>query len=55
MLTAAINSVVRTLLSTVLGVAVSALVAYVLSRKELIGRKFIYGLFPCHLCTSPRV
>ena len=45
MLTAAINSVLRTLLSTVLGVGVSALVAYVLSRKELIGRKFITGYF----------
>ena len=41
MLTAAINSVVRTLLSTVLGVAVSALIAYVLSRSALNGRRFI--------------
>lgn len=45
MLTAAINSVLRTLLSTVLGVGISALVAYVLSRRELIGRKFITGYF----------
>lgn len=45
MLTAAINSVVRTLLSTVLGVAVSALIAYVLSRRELIGRRFITAYF----------
>ena len=45
MLTAAINSVVRTLLSTVLGVVVSALIAYVLSRRELIGRRFITAYF----------
>ena len=45
MLTAAINSVLRTVLSTVLGVFVSAMIAYVLSRKDLIGRKFITGYF----------
>lgn len=45
MLSAAINSVLRTLLSTVFGVGISALVAYVLSRKELIGRKFITSYF----------
>jgi len=43
--TAAFNSVMRTLLATVLGVGVSALVAYVLSRKELIGKKFITAYF----------
>lgn len=43
--TAAINSVLRTVLSTVLGVFFSALIAYVLSRKELIGRKFITVYF----------
>lgn len=41
MVTATVNSVMRTLLATVLGVFVSALIAYVLSRKELIGKKFI--------------
>lgn len=42
---AAFNSVLRTLLATVTGVAVSSLIAYVLSRKELVGRKFITGYF----------
>lgn len=45
MLTAAINSVLRTLISTVLGVLVSSLIAYVLSRKELVGRRFITAYF----------
>lgn len=45
MMTAAFNSVARTLISTVLGVAFAALVAFVLSRKELIGRKFISAYF----------
>ena len=45
MLTAAVNSVLRTLIATVLGVLVGSLIAYVLSRKELIGRKFITGYF----------
>ena len=45
MLTAAVNSVLRTLISTILGVGVSALIAYVLSRKELIGRRFITAYF----------
>lgn len=42
---AAVNSVARTAISTVLCVFISALIAYVLSRKELIGRKFITGYF----------
>ncbi|MFV0399407.1 MAG: carbohydrate ABC transporter permease [Oscillospiraceae bacterium] len=45
MLTAAINSVLRTLIATVLGVFTSSLIAYVLSRKELVGRKFITAYF----------
>ena len=45
MLTAAINSVVRTVASTVLNVFFAAMVAYVLSRKELIARKFITAYF----------
>lgn len=45
MATAAVNSVLRTVLSTVLGVALSSLVAYVLSRKELVGKKFITAYF----------
>ena len=45
MLTAAVNSLLRTLIATVLGVLVGSLIAYVLSRKELIGRKFITGYF----------
>lgn len=43
--TAAINSVLRTVISTVLGVVVGSLIAYVLSRKELVGRKFITAYF----------
>ncbi len=45
MLTAAINSVTRTLLATLTGVFFSSLIAYVISRKELIGRKFITVYF----------
>ncbi|WP_099203851.1 carbohydrate ABC transporter permease [Scatolibacter rhodanostii] len=45
MVTATVNSVLRTVLATVLGVFVSALIAYVLSRKELVGRKFITVYF----------
>lgn len=45
MLTAAINSVLRTLIATILGVFTSSLIAYVLSRKELVGRKFITAYF----------
>jgi len=45
MLTAAINSVARTVASTVLNVFFAAMVAYVLSRKELIARKFITAYF----------
>lgn len=45
MVTAAVNSVLRTALSTVLGIFVGSMIAYVLSRKELVGRKFITGYF----------
>ncbi len=45
MATAAFNSILRTVLSTVLGVAISSLVAYVLSRKDLVGKKFITAYF----------
>lgn len=45
MLTAAVNSVSRTLLSTVIGVFTASLIGFVLSRKELIGRKFITTYF----------
>ena len=45
MLTAAVNSVLRTVLSTVLNVFFASMVAYVLSRKELIARKFITAYF----------
>ena len=45
MLPATINSVLRTVLSTVFGVLVGSLIAYVLSRKELVGRKFITTYF----------
>ena len=43
--TAAVNSVLRTALSTILGVLVGSLIAYVLSRKELVGRKAITVYF----------
>lgn len=43
--TAAVNSVLRTVLSTLLGVLVGSMIAYVLSRRELIGRKFITAYF----------
>ena len=45
MLIAAINSVLRTLVATALGVLVSSLIAYVLSRRELLFRRFITGYF----------
>lgn len=43
--TAAVNSVLRTVLSTIFGVLVGSLIAYVLSRRELVGRKFITAYF----------
>ena len=45
MVTAAINSVLRTLISTVLGVLLGSMIAYVLSRKELVAKKFITSYF----------
>ena len=45
MLTAAFNSVARTLLATVLSVFFASMIAYVLSRQELVGRKFITAYF----------
>lgn len=45
MLTAVFNSVARTLLATVTGVFFAAMIAYVLSRSELVGRRFITGYF----------
>jgi putative aldouronate transport system permease protein len=45
LLTAAINSVSRTVLATVTGVFVSALVGYVLSRPEFLWRKFATRFF----------
>ena len=45
MLIAAINSVLRTLISTVLGVLIGSMIAYVLSRKELVAKKFITSYF----------
>lgn len=45
MVTAAVNSVLRTFLSTALGILIGSMIAYVLSRKELVGRKFITGYF----------
>ena len=44
-LTAAVNSVLRTVISTVFGVLIGSMIAYVLSRKELVGRKFITSYF----------
>lgn len=41
----AVNSVTRTLLATVLGVFISALVGYVLSRPEFLWRKFVTRYF----------
>ncbi|WP_455620241.1 carbohydrate ABC transporter permease [Eisenbergiella sp.] len=45
MITAAVNSVLRTVISTFLGVLIGSMIAYVLSRKELIGRKLITTYF----------
>lgn len=42
---AAANSVLRTVIATVLGVFVGSLIAYVLSRKELVGKKFFTTFF----------
>lgn len=42
---AAVNSVLRTAIATVLGVLISSLIAYVLSRRELIGKKFFTSFF----------
>lgn len=43
--TAAVNSVLRTVISTFLGVLLGSMIAYVLSRRELIGRRFITAYF----------
>lgn len=43
--TGAVNSVLRTLIATVLGVLSSSIIGYVLSRKELVGRKWITSYF----------
>ncbi|NLD47134.1 MAG: carbohydrate ABC transporter permease [Clostridiaceae bacterium] len=45
LVTAAINSVLRTLLSTVFGVFISAVIAFVLSRQEFLWRKFVTRYF----------
>ena len=45
LLTGAVNSILRTVLATVLGVFVSALVGYVLSRPEFLWRKFATRYF----------
>lgn len=42
---AAVNSVLRTVIATVLGVIISSLIAYVLSRKELVAKKFFTSFF----------
>lgn len=42
---AAVNSVLRTAIATILGVLISSLIAYVLSRRELIGKKFFTSFF----------
>lgn len=42
---AAVNSVLRTVIATILGIFVGSLIAYVLSRKELMGRKFFTTFF----------
>ncbi len=42
---ATVNSVLRTLLSTILGVFISALIAFVLSRREFLWRKFVTRYF----------
>lgn len=43
--TAVMNSVLRTLISTVLGVFVASMIGFVLSRKEFVWRKFATGYF----------
>lgn len=45
LLTASINSVLRTLIATALGVFVSALLGFILSRKEFLWRKFVTRYF----------
>ena len=45
MITAAFNSIARTLISTALGVFTTSIIAYVLSRTELIGRKILTAYF----------
>lgn len=45
LVTASINSVLRTALSTLLGVLVAAMIAYVLSRPEFLWRKFATRYF----------
>lgn len=42
---ATVNSVLRTVLSTILGVFISALIGYVLSRPEFLWRKFVTRYF----------
>lgn len=42
---ASVNSVLRTVIATILGIFVGSLIAYVLSRKELMGRKFFTTFF----------
>lgn len=42
---AAVNSVLRTVIATILGIFIGSLIAYVLSRKELMGRKFFTTFF----------
>jgi ABC-type sugar transport system, permease component len=45
MLTATVNSVMRTLLATILGIFVSSMIAFVLSRPEFLFRKFVTQYF----------
>lgn len=45
LVTATVNSVLRTVISTVLGVFVSAVIAFVLSRPEFLWRKFVTKYF----------
>ena len=48
MLIAAINSVLRTLISTVLGVIIGSMIAYVLSRKRACGKEIYHIIFSCY-------
>lgn len=45
MLTATVNSVLRTVISTVLGVFIASMIAFVLSRPEFMWRKFVSKYF----------